>query len=221
MLWSSENDLLIGYCIVFRGKDMIICPKCRAKLGDGSSVCVVCGTSLTGGSAPPAKAPEPAPAAAAPAIAPAQPSVEPTIAAQPLPDRPLPRSELIDERKVQAPPEQQTAPPQGQQPPGRPAGQQAQNLPPQQPPPPDHPIYQQQYQQQYQQGYYQQSQGSMMTHPYQQGMPNQCPRCQHMNVVYFYNNGTAYCGSCYYRYYWKAPSDGLDDLGRQAENIFM
>ena len=121
--------------LYFWGKDMIICPNCRAKLGDGSSSCVVCGASLGGGSTAP-KAPEPAQAAAptiatAPAVAatapmePALPKVQIDLAARPMEDRPLPRNDLIEEAKP-------AAPAQAQQPQKPAPGQ----LPPQAPPPP-------------------------------------------------------------------------------------
>lgn len=217
---------------------MIICPKCRAKLGDGSTVCVVCGTSLTGGAPEAPKVPEPAkapeapavpaaapPAVPPPAVAPAAPAVAPPaqpvsidLQEKPLVEQSLPRSELIDEKKPEAPPQEQPpkpadAPQYGDQPPKPAAGQPQQQLPPQQPPPPDHPMYQQQY-------YQQPAQGGLYTHPYVQGQPNQCPRCQHQNTVYFYNDGTALCNACQYRYYWRAPADSLDSFGRDIENIF-
>jgi len=209
---------------------MIICPKCRAKLGDGSSVCVVCGTSLTGGTPEPAKAPEPAQAAVAPAVAAVAPATAPppatapiqqvpiNIEARPLEARPLPRSELIDEKKPEAPPAQPALPeqPVAQAQPPQPAAQGQQALPPQQPPPPDHPMYQQQQQQYAQQA----PQGTMNTHPYVQGQPNQCPRCHHPNMVYYYNDGTAYCGTCQYRFYWRAPTDSIDSFGRDLGNLF-
>jgi|GEM_PF-4180809 len=194
---------------------MIICPNCRAKLGDGSSTCVVCGASLSGGSTAP-KVPEPAQAAApavaavAPAVAaapqpdPAVPKVQLDLAAKPLEDRPLPRDELIGEPK----------PTEAQQP------QKPAQLPPQAPPPPDHPMYQQQ--QQYPAGYYQQQQPTTnwSTHPYQAGQPNQCPRCHNMNIVTYYDNGTAVCAACYYKFYWRAASDPFSSVGREFDKLW-
>jgi hypothetical protein len=195
---------------------MIICPNCRAKLGDGSSTCVVCGTPLGGSSTTP-KAPEPAQAAApavaatAPAVAadPVSPKVD--LAARPMEEKPLPRDELLEEAKPQAAP----SAPQPQKP--------AQALPPQAPPPPDHPMYQQQ-QQQYQQypaGYYPvQPATNWETHPYTPGQPNQCPRCHNMNIVTFYDNGTAVCGACYYKYYWRAAGDPFSSVGREFNKLW-
>jgi hypothetical protein len=194
---------------------MIICPNCRAKLGDGSSSCVVCGATLGGGPTAP-KAPEPA-QAAAPAVAatapmgPAQPKAQIDLAAKPLEDRPLPRNDLIEEAKPQAaPPAQQPQKPVQSQ------------LPPQAPPPPDHPIYAQQQQyQQYPPGYYpQQTATNWQTHPYQAGMPNQCPRCHNVNIVTYYDNGTATCGACYYKFYWRTANDPFSSVGREFDQLF-
>ena len=211
--------------------DMIICPKCRAKLGDGSTVCVVCGTSLTAGQPAPAKAPEPAipPAAPAtpalapatappPAVAAAPPQVQVDLAEKPLEEKALPDTALVEEKPPVVPPPAQPPqqPPQQQPPaqqPPKPAAPPQKALPPQQPPPPDHPMYQQQYQQQ-------PAQGNWNTHPYVQGQPNQCPRCHVQNVVQYYGDGTGYCGSCYYRFYWRPPSDSFDTFGRELDHIF-
>ena len=126
-------------------------------------------------------------------------------------DRPLPRNELIEEAKPAAPQAAAQQPPPGQ-------------LPPQAPPPPDHPIYAQQ-QQQYQQyppGYYQQQPATnWQTHPYQAGMPNQCPRCHNMNIVTYYDNGTATCGACYYKFYWRAAGDPFSSVGREFDKLFQ
>jgi len=208
---------------------MIICPNCRAKLGDGSTACVVCGTPLTGASTAPnttAPAPTaqiaPAPAAVqivAPAPAAVSTTVQLDLAARPLQEQPLPREELIDEHK---PASATSQPPQAQQPQqaGAPPAQSGQPLPPQAPPP-DHPMYQQQgYQQQYPAQYQQQPVGNWNTHPYMPGQPNQCPRCHYQNIITFYNDGTAYCGACTYRYYWKAPNSPVDEVGREFSKLF-
>jgi hypothetical protein len=131
-----------------------------------------------------------------------------------LEDKPLPRDELLDDAKPQAaqPAQQPQKPAPGQ-------------LPPQAPPPPDHPMYQQQQQQQYQQqypaGYYpQQPATNWQTFPYTPGQPNQCPRCHNMNVVTYYDNGTAACGACYYKFYWRAAADPFSSVGREFDKLW-
>jgi ribosomal protein L37AE/L43A len=180
---------------------MIICPNCRAKLGDGSTKCVVCGASLGVGTSAP-KAPEPA----QPAVAPSAPAVAaaPVVEApkpqadnalKPTGDTSNPKTELIEDKK--------------------PATAQ---VPPQAPPPPDHPMYQQY---QYPPGYYpQQTATNWQTHPYEAGQPNQCPRCHNLNVVTYYDNGTGVCGACYYKFYWRAAKDPLSSVGREFDKLF-
>lgn len=190
---------------------MIVCPNCKAKLGDGSTLCIVCGTAL-GPDAETVKAPASAQAAAAQPQQPA-PAAPPVPAAQPKPENKDIGQMVKDEHEAQ---QQAPQPQPATQQPQKPQAQQAeQSLPSQAPPPPDHPSYQQQSQQQY----YAQPQGTWQTHPYHQGQPNQCPRCQELNVVYYYHDGTSYCTRCYYRYYWRTPTGTFDSIGRGIDRL--
>ena len=103
---------------------MIICPNCRAKLGDGSARCVVCGTSLVPEKAE--KVPEPSAEEKKP---------EPAKAAEAPPDKPVAGNAPSGNVEGAAP----------ERPPQKPVQQSA---PAQHPPPPDHPSHQQPYHQQ-------------------------------------------------------------------------
>ena len=180
---------------------MIICPNCRAKLGDGSTKCVVCGTPLGAEASAAPAAPDPAPQPVpqtqetkAPEPAKAQAAAEP-------PAKPEPAKSAPDEKKETATPAAQT-------------GAATSSYPPQAPPPPDHPAYQQQYYQ-----YHQRPMKNWETHPVHQGSINQCPRCQAVNVVYYYQDGTAYCGTCYYRFYWRRAKNVFDEAARGFDKL--
>lgn len=163
---------------------MIICSNCKAKLGDGSTVCVVCGKPVGGQRAEDKKQGTPPP------------------------------------QQQQQPQQQQTQPPaQPQQQPGYPAPgthtpRTSYDVPQQ---PTQHHYQQQGYQQSNQHG---QQYGALPVHPQYQGGPNQCPRCQRYNVVYYYGDGSAYCSSCQYRYYWRPATGVVDQMTRSFDSVF-
>jgi uncharacterized protein (DUF983 family) len=80
---------------------------------------------------------------------------------------------------------------------------------------------QQQPVQQYPPAYYQQqATTNWETHPYTPGQPNQCPRCHNMNIVTYYDNNTAVCAACYYKFYWRAAGDPFSSVGREINKLW-
>jgi hypothetical protein len=156
---------------------------------------VVCGTPLgtEAAAAAPQAEPKPQPQETI------EPEPEKAEAAVEPPAKPEPAKSAAEEKKE--------TPAQAQQ-------AKAGAYPPQAPPPPDHPSYQQQYQQ-----HYQRPMKNWEFHPIHAGQPNQCPRCRAMNVVYYYNDGTAYCATCYYRFYWRRAQGFFDEVGRGFDKL--